>query len=50
LKRRKDKCLRVHMAIIIIIIIIITMFSSPAAYAKKFCSAESITELELHIN
>jgi hypothetical protein len=26
------------------------MFSSPAEYAKKFCSAESITELELHIN
>ena len=33
-----------------VIIIIITMCSSPAEFAKKFCSAETITELELHVN
>jgi hypothetical protein len=38
------------MVIIIIIIIVIVMCSSLEAFAKKFCRAEIITELELHVN
>lgn len=33
-----------------VIIIVVAMCSSSEAFAKKFCSAEIIIELELHVN